>query len=87
MIRHGREGLLVEVGNRGALTAALARMVAEPALRASLGRRARATAESLSVTNYGQRLLEFYQTITADTSDASGLTEVGAEAGPVAHRP
>ena len=87
VIRHGREGLLVEVGNRGALTAALARMIAEPALRASLGREARATAESLSVTNYGQRLLEFYQTITADTSDASDLAEVGAEPGPVLHRP
>jgi glycosyltransferase involved in cell wall biosynthesis len=87
VIRHGREGLLIEVGNRGALTAALARMVAEPALRASLGRGARATAESLDVTNYGQRLLEFYQTISTDTSDASGLTEVGAETRPVAHRP
>ena len=87
VIRHGREGLLVEVGNQGALTAALARMVTEPALRASLGQEARATAESLNVTNYGQRLLEFYQTITADTSDASSLTEVGAETGPVAHHP
>ena len=64
VIRHGREGLLVEVGNRGALTAALARMVAEPALRASSGREARATAESLNVTTYAQRLLEFYRTIT-----------------------
>jgi hypothetical protein len=61
-------------------------MIAEPALRASLGRGARATAESLSVTNYGQRLLKFYQTITADTSDAFDLTEVGAETGPMAHR-
>jgi glycosyltransferase involved in cell wall biosynthesis len=87
VIRHGREGLLVEVGNRAALTTALARMVAEPALRMSLGRGARATAESLDVTNYGQRLLEFYQTIIAGTSDASGPTEVGAETRPVAHRP
>ena len=71
VIRHGRQGLLVEVGSRGALTAALARMIAEPALRASLGRRARATAESLNATNYGQRLLEFYQTITADTVTAA----------------
>jgi len=46
------------------LTAALAQMVAEPALRASLGRGARATAESLNVTNYTQRLLDFYRTIT-----------------------
>jgi glycosyltransferase involved in cell wall biosynthesis len=65
VIRHGREGLLVEVGNRGALTAALARMVAEPGLRASLGQGARATAESLDATSYGRRLLEFYRTITA----------------------
>ena len=65
VIQHGREGLLVEVGNRGALTAALARMIAEPELRASLGRGARATAESLNATNYGQRLLDFYRTITA----------------------
>ena len=77
VIRHGREGLLVEVGNRGALTAALARMVADPALRASLGRGARATAESLSATNYGQRLLRFYQTIIADTSDATADTSDG----------
>ena len=75
VIRHGREGLLVEVGNRVALTTALARMVAEPALRTSLGRGARATAESLDVTNYGQRLLEFYQTIIADTSDAARRNE------------
>jgi glycosyltransferase involved in cell wall biosynthesis len=65
VIRHGREGLLVEVGCRDGLTTALNRMVAEPALRASLGRGARATAESLDITNYGQRLLEFYRTITA----------------------
>jgi glycosyltransferase involved in cell wall biosynthesis len=67
VLRPGREGLLVEVGNRAALTTALARMVAEPALRISLGRGARATAESLNVTNYGQRLLGFYQTIIAGT--------------------
>ena len=64
VIRHGQEGLLVEVGNLDALTTALACMIAEPALRASLGRGARATAESLNVTNYVQRLLEFYRTIT-----------------------
>jgi len=87
VIRHGREGLLVEVGNRAALTSALARMIAEPALRMSLGRGARASAESLDVTNYGQRLLEFYQTIIAETYDASGLTEVGAETRSVVHRP
>jgi glycosyltransferase involved in cell wall biosynthesis len=94
VIRHGREGLLVEVGNRGALTAALARMVADPAMRASLGREARDTAESLGATNYGERLLRFYQTITADrsdatadTSDAPGMTEVGVETGAIAHRP
>src|SRR5262249_44985012 len=87
VIRHGREGLLVQVGNRSALTAALTRMVAEPALRASLGQGARATAESLSATNYGQRLLRFYQTIIADTSDAPDMTEVGVETGAMAHRP
>jgi glycosyltransferase involved in cell wall biosynthesis len=67
VVRHGREGLLVEVGDQGAVTGALARMVAEPTLRASLGREARATAESLNATNYAQRLLDFYQTITATT--------------------
>jgi glycosyltransferase involved in cell wall biosynthesis len=87
VIRHGREGLLVEAGNRAALTAALARMVAEPGLRVSLGWEARATAESLDITSYGQRLLEFYRTIIADTTDVSGLTEADAEARPVAHRP
>lgn len=74
VIRHGREGLLVEAGNRSALTAALARMVAEPALRLSLGQGARATAESLDITSYAQRLLEFYRTVIADTPDASGRT-------------
>jgi hypothetical protein len=29
-----------------------------------LGKGARATAESLDMTNYGQRLLDFYRTIT-----------------------
>jgi glycosyltransferase involved in cell wall biosynthesis len=65
VVQDGRQGLLVEAGNRDALAAALARMIAEPALRASLGRQARATAESLNVTNYGQRLLDFYREITA----------------------
>jgi len=86
VLRDGREGLLVEVGNRAALTTALARMAAEPALRMSLGREARATAESLDVTSYGKRLLEFYQAIIAGTSDESGLTEVGAQTRPAAHR-
>ena len=87
VVRHGQEGLLVEVGNRAALTTALARLVAEPALRVSLGREARATAESLDAASYGQRLLEFYRAIIAGTPDASGLTEVGAETRPVAHHP
>jgi glycosyltransferase involved in cell wall biosynthesis len=65
VVRDGQEGLLVEVGNRAALTAALARMIAEPELRASLGKEARATAESLDVTNYSQRILEFYRAIAA----------------------
>jgi glycosyltransferase involved in cell wall biosynthesis len=64
VVQHGQQGLLVEVGNQDALSAALARMVAEPDLRAMLGKGARATAESLDITNYGQRLLEFYRTIT-----------------------
>jgi glycosyltransferase involved in cell wall biosynthesis len=87
VVRDGREGLLVEVGNRVALTTALARMVAEPALRMFLGQGARATAESLDVTNYGQRLLEFYQTIIGDTADVSGLTQAGSVTRPVTHRP
>ena len=63
VVRHGREGLLVNVGQRDELTAALARMVAEPGLRVSLGRGASATAESLDINSYGQRLLEFYRAI------------------------
>lgn len=64
VVQDGREGLLVEVGDQGALTAALDRMVADPGLRTLLSKGARATAESLDMTNYGQRLLEFYAMIT-----------------------
>lgn len=77
VVRHGREGLLVEAGNRAMLTAALARMAAEPALRMSLGRSARATAESLDITSYAQRLLEFYRTVIADVPRASGRARAG----------
>ena len=59
------------------LTAALARMVAEPALRMSLGREARATAESLDITSYAQRLMEFYRTVIAGAPRASGRVRAG----------
>ena len=64
VVQDGREGLLVEVADQVALTTALDRMVADPGLRTLLGKGARATAESLDMTHYGQRLLEFYRTIT-----------------------
>jgi glycosyltransferase involved in cell wall biosynthesis len=64
VVQDGREGLLVEVTDQVALTTALDRMVADPGLRTLLGKGARATAESLDMTHYGQRLLEFYRTIT-----------------------
>ncbi|WP_064743797.1 glycosyltransferase family 4 protein [Actinomadura rifamycini] len=46
MIEHDRDGLLVPVDDRAALTAALRRLIADPALRDRLGERARASARA-----------------------------------------
>jgi glycosyltransferase involved in cell wall biosynthesis len=55
-----KEGLLVDVGDRPALTAAMAKLVADRGLRDQLGANARATAEQLDISHYTDRLVRVY---------------------------
>jgi glycosyltransferase involved in cell wall biosynthesis len=63
VIAHEREGLLVDVGDQAALTAAMARLAFDAELRLSLGSAARAKAESLDVAHYSDRLLRLYHSV------------------------
>jgi glycosyltransferase involved in cell wall biosynthesis len=64
MVRDGVNGLLVPPGDVKALAKALARLVADPALRAHLGRAARETAaREFSPEAYADRLEQIYRSL------------------------
>ncbi|MGH3627544.1 MAG: glycosyltransferase, partial [Sciscionella sp.] len=56
VITDGVNGLLVPVGDHAALGAAVRKLIEDPALLTALGVAARATAESMSESNYAARL-------------------------------
>lgn len=61
-VREGQEGLLVEAGNVDALTAALARLAGDPALRRAMGERGRARVEAVySIERIATQLRELYR--------------------------
>jgi glycosyltransferase involved in cell wall biosynthesis len=65
-IAHGRTGLLVPAGDPRALSAAIARLLTEPALAAALGRAARQTAESsFSLSRMVAATEQLYQDLLA----------------------
>jgi glycosyltransferase involved in cell wall biosynthesis len=66
VVDHGVTGLLVPVGDRGALAAALARLAAEPALRRSMATSARRRAEvHFDEATVVRRVLDTYTEVAA----------------------
>lgn len=73
----GQNGLLVQVGAIDELSAAITRLVCDPALRLALGRNARAAVEPLEVSIYAKRFATIYRRALADAGlagepDAAG---------------
>ena len=64
LIRHGKNGILVEPGNAGAFASALVRYADDPQLRSEMGQALYDTGrQRLSVIATGERQLEIYNTI------------------------
>lgn len=62
IIEHGRSGLLVAPGDVEALTSALGRLIADPALRQRLGQAGRAfQREHLEIEGYARRLVRLWR--------------------------
>jgi glycosyltransferase involved in cell wall biosynthesis len=71
-VRHGENGLLVPAGDVEALAAALARVIADPALRRQLGARGRERAvEEFGVDKVVQRTLSLYRDDPGSTGQSS----------------
>lgn len=58
-----KEGLLVDVGDRSALTAAMEQLVVDQDLRGLLGSHARVRAQSLDIAHYTDRLIQVYRSV------------------------
>jgi glycosyltransferase involved in cell wall biosynthesis len=69
VIRHNRNGLLVEPGDRAQLIQAMHQLIGDEALRLSLGRAARHSVEHLDIHNYINSLSNLYATIANKTQD------------------
>jgi glycosyltransferase involved in cell wall biosynthesis len=67
-----KNGLLVPVGDRNAITGAMERLIDDADLRRSLGVEARARAEALSIENYAQDLMELYRRPTGTDIPPAG---------------
>ena len=61
LIRHGVDGLLVPVGDRAAMAAALGRLADEPDFAAALGRSARRIADRLAVERVGAEWMAYLE--------------------------
>ena len=69
VVRHHRNGLLVEPGNRPQLIQAMHQLIGDEALRLSLGRAARNSVEHLDIHNYINSLSNLYATVANKTQD------------------
>lgn len=69
VIRHNRNGLLVEPGNQPQLIQAMQQLINDEALRLSLGRAARHSVEHLDIDNYINSLSNLYATLTSKSQD------------------
>ena len=67
IVKHDETGLLVPVGDAAGLAAAMARLIADPALRARLGRKARSFhRDNLHIDSYLPRLLGIWRAAAAE---------------------
>ncbi|WP_295621689.1 glycosyltransferase family 4 protein [Chamaesiphon sp. GL140_3_metabinner_50] len=69
VVRHNRNGLLVEPGNQPQLIQAMQQLINNEALRLSLGRAARHSVEHLDINNYINSLANLYATVTSKSQD------------------
>ncbi|WP_310482991.1 glycosyltransferase family 4 protein [Chamaesiphon sp. VAR_48_metabat_403] len=69
VVRHNRNGLLVEPGNLPQLIQAMQQLIGDEALRLSLGRSARHSVEHLDIDNYINSLSHLYATVATKTQD------------------
>jgi len=63
VVSDGQEGLLVERKNPAALAEALVRLLSDPALRARMGSRGRATAAGYDWEKVSRRVLRYYRDV------------------------
>ncbi len=69
VVRHHRNGLLVEPGNLPQLIQAMHQLINDEALRLALGRAARHSVEHLDIDNYINSLSQLYATVADRTQD------------------
>ncbi|MGI3779389.1 MAG: glycosyltransferase, partial [Janthinobacterium lividum] len=70
LVRHGVNGRLYAPGDVHALTGDLARLLADPLLRARLGRASRGIAEAHSLTTTVETFQHHYETLVASRASA-----------------
>ena len=63
VLQHGVQGLLVDSGDAAGLTAALAKLVGDPDLRAALGQSARQRASAFDIAPVAARTLDLYERV------------------------
>jgi LmbE family N-acetylglucosaminyl deacetylase len=85
IVRHGREGLIIEAGNEAALAAAVGTLYEDGALRRRMSVAARARAEEFPWNRYARRVWELYEQ-TAKLRDAPSTIDSGTAEQPERQR-
>jgi phosphatidylinositol alpha-mannosyltransferase len=70
VVEHGRQGLLVPPGDPGAIAAALASLLADPARRRAMARAGRETAAAFDWSLVSARVVDFYRDVLATRAAA-----------------
>ncbi len=82
LIEHERSGLLVPLGDAGALARSLERLASEPLVRAALGRAARERIEAaFSWSAVGDKYERLYETLLSGESGARAEIRAGSQGG------
>jgi glycosyltransferase involved in cell wall biosynthesis len=82
LLENGRSGLLVPEGDEAALSAALERLVADPALRARLGSHARERARAYAIDRVGERWVELLSGLGVPPTRVCDATQSRGAGGP-----
>src|SRR6188472_1289035 len=82
LLEDGRSGLLVPEGDEAALSAALERLVADPALRARLGSGAQERARAYSIDRVGERWVELISGLGVHPTRVCDATQSRGAGGP-----